>query len=156
MDLSCIPGQNCTDDTRDYDMNLSQLKFFRLKPGNVRRCCWAETSLTDPDGSFNPEAMTCTVGNDTGQCLRSSWHGTDFVLRTGWMSVRSVPWLVLFLTLIKRHYPGQCWWTWAKSRQGCALWQGWLLPLLRHVVCSWWVEGTEGASADSQLSVPRG
>lgn len=145
MDLSRIPVQHCTDNTR----NLSQLKFSRLKLGKVRRHCWAGTSLTDPDGSFNPEATACTVGNEMGQRPRSSWHGTAFVLRTGWMSVRSAPWLVLFLTLLRRLYLGKRWLAWAKSGQGCELWQGRLLPLLRHVVCSQWVTSTEGALASS-------
>lgn len=90
-----------------HDRNLSQLKFSRVKLGNVRRHCWAGTSLTDPDGSFNPEATTCTVGNGMGEHPRSSWHGTAFVLRTGWMSARTLPLLVPFLTLLRRHDLGK-------------------------------------------------
>jgi len=120
MDLSCIPVQCCTDETQDCDRNLSQLKFSRLKLGNLRRRCWAGTSLTDPDGSFSPEATVCTVGNDEGQHPRSSWRAAASVLGTGWMCVRRSP--RLFLTLLRRHYLDERWWAWATSGQGHVLW----------------------------------
>lgn len=129
MYLSFIPVQHCTDDIQNCDRNLSQLKFSRLKLGNVRRYCWVVTSLTHPDGSFNPEATACTVGNDTVQCPGSSWHGTAFVPRTGWMSVRSVAWLVLFHTLLRRCSLGKRCLAWAKSGQGYVLWQRWIITL---------------------------
>lgn len=133
MYLSFIPVQHSTDDTQNCDRNLSQLSFCRCKLGNVRRYCWVGISLTDPNGSFSPEATTCTVGNDTEQWPGWSWHGTAFVLRTGWMSVRSVPWLVLFHTLLRRGSLGKHWLAWAKSGQGYVLWQRWIttLPILQ-------------------------
>lgn len=127
MDLSCIPVQHCTDDTRDCDRKLSQLQFSRFKLQNIRRHCWAGTSLTDPDCLFNPEATTTTVGNEMGQCLQSA-----FFLRKGWMSVWKVPQLQLFLTLLKRHCLGNVHWHGPKEQKS-APWWGWLCAIAQAV-----------------------
>lgn len=72
--LSFIPVQHCTDDTQNCNKNLSQLKFSRLKPGNVRRYCWVGTSLTHPDGSTLKLLHVQWEMTQTSVKIKLVWH----------------------------------------------------------------------------------